>query len=175
MNVFKPHRRLTLVEQYHGLCARFPDGKCKIIGRNKKLVWEGVLRPSLFSRRYKVRLEYSPPSAPRCFVISPELNQLSGGKKIPHIYVSSSSSKITHLCLYLPKERHPDKFAEWLPQYQLSETIVPWAALWLFYFEHWLHSGKWDGGGAHLNEGDDGVYYEEILHQITDSRNRRKF
>ncbi|MDM7070069.1 hypothetical protein QUG48_23305, partial [Enterobacter hormaechei] len=120
------------------------------------------------------RLEYAPPSAPRCFVVSPDLKKLSDGKKIPHTYASLASSKITQLCLYLPRERHPDKHAEWVPQYQLSETILPWASLWLFYFEQWLHSGIWEGGGAHPNDDDDGIYYEKIPRQGTYSRDRRK-
>ena len=26
---------------------------------------------------------------------------------------------------------------------------MPWAALWLFYFEEWLGSDDWKGGGEH--------------------------
>jgi hypothetical protein len=26
---------------------------------------------------------------------------------------------------------------------------VPWTALWLFYFEEWLVSNEWKGGGEH--------------------------
>ncbi|MFH7926928.1 hypothetical protein [Enterobacter roggenkampii] len=133
-----------------------------------------MLKPVPFSRGYKIRLEYAPPSAPRCFVVSPDLKKLSDGKKIPHTYASLASSKITQLCLYLPRERHPDKHAEWVPQYQLSETILPWASLWLFYFEQWLHSGIWEGGGAHPNDDDDGIYYEKVPRQGTYSRDRRK-
>ncbi|MFT0704432.1 hypothetical protein ACDX35_11870 [Enterobacter hormaechei] len=133
-----------------------------------------MLKPVPFSRGYKIRLEYAPPSAPRCFVVSPDLKKLSDGKKIPHTYASLASSKITQLCLYLPRERHPDKHAEWVPQNQLSETILPWASLWLFYFEQWLHSGIWEGGGAHPNDDDDGIYYEKIPRQGTYSRDRRK-
>jgi hypothetical protein len=62
---------------------------------------------------------------------------------------------------FLPKQRHPEKYAEWRPQLQLSDTILPWASLWLFYFEQWLFSGKWEGGGAHPNEDDAGIYYED--------------
>ena len=36
----------------------------------------------------------------------------------------------------------------------LDETVVPWAALWLFYFEEWLVSDKWKGGGAHPPKSD---------------------
>lgn len=32
---------------------------------------------------------------------------------------------------------------------RLDQTIVPWTMLWLFYFEEWLASGDWKGGGMH--------------------------
>ena len=48
-----------------------------------------------------------------------------------------------NLCLYLPGT------GEWSPDRRLDQTIVPWAALWLFYFEEWLWSNEWKGGGVH--------------------------
>ncbi|MGQ8708683.1 hypothetical protein ACUTSW_22190 [Serratia sp. TSA_198.1] len=161
MNVFLPNRRLTLAEQYHGLRARFPSARCYLTGNNKKLVWEGHLSPGPFSREYLVRIEYNPPATPDCYVISPKLKKLAQGKRIPHTYATSSDSDKTQLCLYLPKQRHPAKYAEWRPQLQLSDTVLPWASLWLFYFEQWLFSEKWEGGGAHPNEDDAGIYYED--------------
>jgi hypothetical protein len=32
---------------------------------------------------------------------------------------------------------------------RLDQTVVPWAILWLFYFEEWLTSNEWKGGGMH--------------------------
>jgi hypothetical protein len=32
---------------------------------------------------------------------------------------------------------------------RIDNTIVPWAILWLFYFEEWLWSDEWKGGGEH--------------------------
>jgi hypothetical protein len=31
----------------------------------------------------------------------------------------------------------------------IDKTIVPWCYLWLFYFEDWLATGEWKGGGIH--------------------------
>jgi hypothetical protein len=50
--------------------------------------------------------------------------------------------------LYLPKT------CEWQSWMRLDQTLVPWATLWLFYFEEWLVSGNWKGGGMHPDEGD---------------------
>jgi len=30
-----------------------------------------------------------------------------------------------------------------------EETIVPWACLWLYYYEVWHTTGEWLGGGLH--------------------------
>jgi hypothetical protein len=32
---------------------------------------------------------------------------------------------------------------------RLDKTIVPWATKWLYYFEHWLATDDWQGGGEH--------------------------
>ena len=32
---------------------------------------------------------------------------------------------------------------------QLATTIVPWCSEWLFYYELWLATGEWLGGGVH--------------------------
>jgi hypothetical protein len=37
---------------------------------------------------------------------------------------------------------------------RIDNTIVPWAILWLFYFEEWLSSDEWKGGGEHPLESD---------------------
>ena len=41
----------------------------------------------------------------------------------------------------------------------LAKTTVPWASRWLYYYELWLVTGKWLGGGiAHsTNDKDIGV------------------
>jgi hypothetical protein len=41
------------------------------------------------------------------------------------------------------------KAGEWNSSRFISETIVPWTSLWLFYFEEWLLSDEWKGGGVH--------------------------
>lgn len=38
---------------------------------------------------------------------------------------------------------------EWTSEMPLAETIIPWASLWLFYFEDWLVTNGWKGGGEH--------------------------
>jgi hypothetical protein len=74
-------------------------------------------------------------------VLRPDLRSLAGKNPIPHIYDHDGPG--TKLCLWWPKQR------EWMPRLKLTETCVPWTAEWLWYFEDWLATGEWAGGGQH--------------------------
>jgi hypothetical protein len=81
----------------------------------------------------------SRPSAPvRTIVEAPDLEALAGGNDLPHVYRNP-----TRLCLFLPGA------GEWQPWMRVDQTIVPWSLLWLWYFEEWLATGDWKGGGIH--------------------------
>ena len=81
--------------------------------------------------------------SPDLLVLEPDLWMLSGGRKPPHIYPHVGRG--TELCLWLPGA------GDWTPQLKLGETIIAWTAEWLYYFEVWLATGKWEGGGAHAD------------------------
>jgi hypothetical protein len=107
--------------------------------RAGRLVWRYDTQPTPLSRVYTVELVYHKGKAPDVFVVEPDLTELADGRKLPHVY----QQKPTELCLYLPGA------GEWTSSMRMDQTIVPWAALWLFYFEEWLISRKWKGGGKH--------------------------
>jgi hypothetical protein len=107
--------------------------------RRGKLTWDFELQPDPLARIYRVRIEYQESSAPRIYVLAPNLSALATGRKIPHLYEQDPA----RLCLYLPGT------GEWSPSKKISDTIVPWTFLWLRYFEDWLASGEWKGGGVH--------------------------
>lgn len=46
------------------------------------------------------------------------------------------------LCLYLPNS------GEWTPEMPIAVTIVPWASVWLYFYEFWYATGEWLGGGV---------------------------
>ncbi len=50
---------------------------------------------------------------------------------------------------FWPAARWMPKKREWRPQMQLSDTYIAWTAEWLWYFEDWLATGIWAGGGEH--------------------------
>lgn len=133
------HRRvLTVAQQFlalrsNPLCAGYGEL------RRERLVWRFDVRPSSLSRTYGACLELTQDSPPRAYIETPDLHELAGGRKLPHVY----SDHPPQLCLYLPGA------FEWNRGHRLDLTTVPWTALWLFYFEEWLWSDDWKGGGMH--------------------------
>lgn len=107
--------------------------------RRGLLTWEFIAQPTPLSREYRIRIRFQQGDVPEVHVLSPDLNALADGRRLPHVY----EQKPPRLCLYLPRER------EWTSTMKIADTIVPWTHLWLFYFEQWLVSNEWQGGGRH--------------------------
>ena len=97
-----------------------------------------MLQPSLLSIEYKVKIEYTIGQLPKSYVLSPELQSYDENVKIPHIYEDINGPRP---CLFLPSNK------EWAGNKLISDTIIPWLSLWLFYYEIWLYTGVWNGGG----------------------------
>ena len=137
MRISRP-RPLTAVQQLIGLQRSLicPGQGAVRLGR---LTWDFEARPTALSRVYGGRVIYRQDATPHVLVFRPDLVDLAGGRKLPHVY----QERPTRLCLYLPRAK------EWNGSMSLSETIVPWTILWLFYFEEWLMSDDWKGGGVH--------------------------
>jgi hypothetical protein len=131
-------RSLTVAQQFVNL-----QGNPVSAGNGRlhagRLVWTYDASPSALSRIYRIRIEMEHDLSPEVFVETPDLNLLADGRDLPHVYRQDP----VRLCLYLPGT------TEWRPWMRLDQTVVPWTALWLFYFEDWLSTGEWKGGGEH--------------------------
>lgn len=103
-----------------------------------EIVWKFDACPDPLSRTYRLRLHYTLGTPPTVTVHSHDLRALSGGREPPHLYHDPD-----RLCLYLPGT------GEWDRSQRLDQTIVPWSFLWLAYFENWLATDEWGGGGEH--------------------------
>jgi hypothetical protein len=90
--------------------------------------WNGALTPTEDSAKYQIRIVHKAGRAPKVFVDDPDIVP-----NAPHRYRDGS------LCLYWPAEW------TWSEKEPLAGTIVPWAALWLYYYELWLFVGEWLG------------------------------
>ncbi|MBP5971317.1 hypothetical protein HW132_00850 [Brasilonema sp. CT11] len=98
-------------------------------------VWRGTLQPRQFSPKYRVAVRYRLSSYPTVNVIFPTL-----APKAPHLWKDGS------FCLYYPKEK------PWRKDMLIAETIIPWTALWLYYYELWLDTGEWLGPSSHASD-----------------------
>ena len=103
------------------------------------LSWNTTVRPSAMSRAYGIRITAKFPEPPDVFVTTPSLKELCGGRRIPHLY---DQEKI-RLCLYYPGS------IEYCAAKPMVAQMLPWTATWLYYFEEWLVSDNWKGGGVH--------------------------
>lgn len=97
--------------------------------------WRGTLQPRHLSPKYHVVVRYNLSLYPTVRVISPAL-----APKSPHLWRNET------LCLYYPKEN------PWRKDMLIAETIIPWTALWLYYYELWLDTGKWLGPSSHASD-----------------------
>lgn len=128
---------LNLGQQLTGLKVAYPNGDGTITRR--VLQWDGELTPTPISRTYRVDVEMRQGQPPKVFVRTPCLLDIAEGRRIPHLY----QQKPAELCLYRPG------YGQWTPSESLARTIIPWAGLWLYYFEDWMIHGEWRGGGEH--------------------------
>ena len=131
---------LTAAQQYVLLKA---SSACQGAGilRAGRLEWRYAASPTPLSRSYDIRMTFSQGTSPATFVDAPDLLLLAGGRPLPHVY----SEDPVRLCLFRPGR------LDWNHSMQLDRTVVPWTALWLFFFEDWLSSGEWKGGGVHVS------------------------
>jgi hypothetical protein len=133
---------LSLAQQYLFLkSSRVGDGVGSL--KAAALTWEYRDRPTPLSREYILRIVYRLGMSPQVFVLNPDIAALAGNRELPHVYRNP-----LRLCLYLPGS------GEWAAHLRIDQTFVSWASVWLFYFEEWLASGEWKGGGVHPQPAD---------------------
>ena len=134
---YQPLKPLNLGQQLANIRRDYPDDVGAL--RGNVLEWTGTLTPSPMGRDYRVRLVYQLGARPVVRVLQPSLRALAAGRTIPHLY----SQEREELCMYLPGRR------EWSPEKLLTRTVLRWSVLWLYFFEDWLGSEEWHGGGEH--------------------------
>lgn len=133
---------LSVGEQAAAIRQAWPGFRCTISAG--RLSCEGHLRPTNFSRQYRVRVRYAVGSPPEVSVVQPIVTPPPGLGAVPHTYPGT----VLRPCVYFPDGK------QWTARARLAVTVIPWLVEWLFYFELWLATGEWLGGGiAHGTEG----------------------
>ncbi len=128
-------RSKTLLEQVNAIRAKCPGFKVTFDRNSLRAI--GSLQPTARSETYLVEIKYRHLTPPQISVLKPELIKNFNGDAIPHIYPGEK------LCLFYPK------YCEFRYIDFISDTIIPWTSLWLYYYEDWHISGDWNGGGIH--------------------------
>lgn len=152
-------RELSLTQQHLFLRANpIVDGAGVL--SHTGLIWGFSVQPTPLSRVYTARLEYKMAGSPNVFIDEPDITMLAQGRTIPHVYRNP-----LRLCLFLPGS------GQWDHGKRLDQTIVPWTFTWLYYFEEWLSSDVWQGGGVHPNEEDDGQLNRHLRRSVAANSN----
>jgi hypothetical protein len=129
---------IYLLKQIESLRKYFPNYKIKI--KKQQLIVEGYIQPSPLHQNYKFNLFYEYTKKPYIIILDPKLTDRGDGTPIPHVYPGNKP------CLYYPKNH------EFTNDMNLSETIIPWLSLWLYFYEIWKVTGEWLGEGVHIDE-----------------------
>lgn len=145
---YKPPQRIaTLAMRLRDLNnLRLPEAHGRFVGGN--LIFDCTIEVPGGGRRYQCQLTvFRNGRSPQMRVIGPDLRELADGRRLPHIYRNDGPGVL--LCLWLPNA------SEWTSAMKLSETYIPWTVRWLAYFELWLASNIWSGGGVHGDDVED--------------------
>ncbi len=132
------NKRFTAIQQVAVLKSQYNIDNSRWSIRPHGFTWLFNLTPTALSDTYTLKMEYNEPFFPQVYVVSPKPLQLAeGAKKLPHTY----DTKRQRLCLFNP--RH----GEWNSTMLIANTIFHWTIEWLYYYENWVYTGKWIGGG----------------------------
>lgn len=137
-----PPLRLPSLAQRHAelKALLWPESRLVLL-QGRELRFEFKVSPTPIARVYRCLLKVYPSKFPELLVMDPDLKTVAEGRVLPHVYPHVGRG--TKLCLWLPRTQ------EWSAQMRLSDTYLPWAAEWLDYFEEWLVTDVWAGGGVH--------------------------
>lgn len=130
---------LSMGQQLFALKHRFPNSS---ITHNKgKLTWEARLTPTEGCETYELRLTWSRGRFPEVWARAGALERCEDLGSIPHQFGFDDKSKSVKLCL---------QRRDWDSGQLIADTYVSWAMEWLVFFELWLATGEWLGGGEHV-------------------------
>lgn len=132
---------MTLLQQKVALCSAYKGTECVIDKKKNQLYWSGTIQPTALSKEYSVFVLYHFNKSPQVWIIGDELEKLDDDN-FPHKFEIHRKNKMVRICLYRYSEFNSSKL--------IADTIIPWTIEWLYFYELWLATGEWLGGGEHL-------------------------
>jgi hypothetical protein len=156
----------SIERQIQTMAFQWPDFKLtKQV--DQSATWEGILAPD--KREHLIRVRYRVPmvlenitltdAQPRVQVLSPKLERHWDYEEapIPHVYKNEDDPSLPFLCLFSPS------LGEWDVNDLLADTTIFWANEWLYFYQGWLVTKKWRGGGRHIRPVIDGAKQLEAV------------
>lgn len=146
----------SLLSQVQDMARVWPQFEVALGPGPNSVVWFGPLKG--LERPFTLSIEYGLPVSglvqrhrffPVVRVLRPSLvlNFDAGDEApLPHVYFEGPDYRLSPLCLFDPMAN------EWNPSTSIAKTTVPWAARWLACYELWEATGRWHGGGRHVNQ-----------------------
>ncbi|MBS7327126.1 MAG: hypothetical protein KIG68_00015 [Oxalobacter sp.] len=131
---------IPLAKQAHYLRLIYPESKC--FTRFNKLTWFGKIKPSPISRIYKIKISCDGFKRPKVILYGDNLRGIEKAD-FPHKFNVNLEKSEVELCLHMFHEFSHKK-------HLIADTIVLWTQEWLFFYEIWLETGEWLGGGHNL-------------------------
>lgn len=129
--------KVTLAIQALNLQRQFPECICKL--RYDKLTWYGKIRPTPLSRIYSIKLIcHNLNSRPTVILYGDYIEGIERSD-FPHHFRINKEKMEVELCLHMPYDFNYTDL--------ISNTIIPWTQEWLFFYEIWLATSEWCGGG----------------------------
>jgi hypothetical protein len=104
--------------------------------RTKTAVFEGDMSPTASKFKYNLRIICSEKKFPKIFVTNITYEE----RRPEHLYEDNS------LCLFYPSAN------EYKQEDLIFPKLIDWTALWLYYYEIWLYTNEWYGGGISHNK-----------------------
>jgi hypothetical protein len=99
-------------------------------------------------------LRYRIGERPKVHILEPDLEAEAKVKdmRLPHVFSGAE------LCLF----RYA--YGDWNSNMLLSVSVIPWVSEWLFFYEIWLATGNWEGGGEHptINDKDEKGFKDPV-------------
>lgn len=132
---FRGKKGISSIVQLETIKKDFPNARINKVNRGHYEIIVSLM-PKYVSRRYDVKIAFTEFGA-KVFVVNEILKVAEGRQKLPHVY----DTELQQLCLYSISKK------EWSSKQLITKTLIPWASEWLFYYELWLVTGDWHGGG----------------------------
>ena len=131
---YMPVKDYNPIQQRNFLNREYPNGEFRSLNG---LAWEwySTIQPTELSPSYNYKIVFRG-NHPKIYILD-KLELAKDETKLPHVYNSARQQ----ICLYY--YRH-----EWNPTIKVS-VLVPWVSEWLYYYERWVLTGTWYGGGKH--------------------------